>query len=58
MHGFNRGVKAGDLVLAGTLFTDVAERMVQRHRCQAVVMACTEIPLALRPCRGTRAYAW
>jgi aspartate racemase len=52
MRGISEGVKAGDLALATALFTEVAARMVERHRCQAVVMACTEIPLALQALAG------
>lgn len=47
MRGIRDGVKAGDLALATRLFADVAGRMVERHGCRDLVLACTEIPLAL-----------
>lgn len=47
MRGIRDGVKAGDLHLAEQLFVEVASRMVERHNCRNLVLACTEIPLAL-----------
>ncbi len=47
MRGIRDGVKAGDLRLAERLFVDVASRMIDRHGCKSLVLACTEIPLAL-----------
>lgn len=47
MRGIVEGVKAGDMALATLLFSEVAARMVERHGCQDLVLACTEIPLAL-----------
>ncbi|MBB1598773.1 aspartate/glutamate racemase family protein [Variovorax sp. UMC13] len=47
MRGIVEGVKAGDMALASTLFAEVAARMVERHGCRHLVLACTEIPLAL-----------
>jgi aspartate racemase len=49
MHGIYHGVKAGHLDEAGGHFADVAQAVVRRHGCQAVIMGCTEIPLALPP---------
>jgi aspartate racemase len=49
MHGIYHGVKAGRLEEAQGHFADVAQALVRRHGCQAVVMGCTEIPLALPP---------
>ncbi len=43
------GVKAGRLEEAQGHFADMAQALVRRHGCQAVVMGCTEIPLALPP---------
>jgi aspartate racemase len=47
MQGIYQGVKAGDMALAQACFTDVANGMVQRHGLQALILGCTEIPLAL-----------
>lgn len=40
-------VKAGDVAQATRLFSEVAGRMVERHGSETLVLACTEIPLAL-----------
>lgn len=47
MEGIYAGVKAGDLGLARARFGTVARAVAQRHGCRTVLMACTEIPLAL-----------
>ncbi len=52
MNGIYRGVKAGDMVLAQTSFTQVAEALVRRHGLSTLVMGCTEIPLVLRRMPG------
>lgn len=48
MHGIVDGVKAGDLPLAQACFEHVATALVQRGGVSTLVLACTEIPLALR----------
>jgi aspartate racemase len=53
MRGIRDGVKAGDLELATRLFSEVARRMVERHRCEDLLLACTEIPLALHSLPGS-----
>ena len=52
MRGIRDGVKAGDLGLATRLFAEVARRMVERHGCDSLLLACTEIPLALHGVPG------
>jgi aspartate racemase len=47
MRGIYDGVKAGDLQLAASLFRDVAEALCARHAVEALILGCTEIPLAL-----------
>lgn len=47
MQGIYDGVKAGNLALARQCFETVARALQQRHGLDAVVMGCTEIPLAL-----------
>lgn len=47
MEGIYAGVKAGDLDLARERFGRVARAVARRHGCRTVLMACTEIPLAL-----------
>jgi len=47
MRGIQNGVKAGDLALARACFDAVAQPLVDRHGCTALLLACTEIPLAL-----------
>ncbi len=47
MRGILHGVKAGRLPLAEACFRDVADRLVRRHGLATLVLACTEIPLAL-----------
>jgi len=48
MRGIYEGVKTGDLVLAQACFVEVAQALRARHgRAIALVMGCTEIPLAL-----------
>lgn len=52
MRGIQEGVKAGKIPLARDCFGTVGEQMVQRHACEALVLACTEIPLALTSLPG------
>jgi aspartate racemase len=52
MRGIYEGVKAGDLPLARMLFVDVARRLADRHGVSALVLGCTEIPLALAEVPG------
>jgi aspartate racemase len=47
MDGIYRGVKAGDMALARRHFTAVACTLAERHGLTALIMGCTEIPLAL-----------
>jgi aspartate racemase len=47
MQGIYDGVKAGDLALAQERFTRAARQLRAEHGDIALVMACTEIPLAL-----------
>jgi aspartate racemase len=47
MRGIEQ-VKAGDLVSAEASLRQVAERLVERHGLTTLVLACTEIPLALQ----------
>lgn len=48
MRGIYDGVKAGELALARSCFSQVALRLAQRHGPVAIVMGCTEIPLGLQ----------
>jgi aspartate racemase len=48
MRGIYDGVKAGDRAQANVLFTGVADALCARHGLQALILGCTEIPLALR----------
>jgi aspartate racemase len=48
MVGIYQGVKGDDLVLARECFTTVAQALQQRHGLKALIMGCTEIPLALQ----------
>lgn len=52
MYGIYSGVKTGDLVLAQLCFESVARGLVLRHGLGALVMGCTEIPLALKNLSG------
>ncbi len=47
MQGIYDGVKAGDMALAQTCFARVANRLLAQHPLQALILGCTEIPLAL-----------
>lgn len=47
MQGIYDGVKAGNLALAQERFTTVGAQLRAEHGDVALVMACTEIPLAL-----------
>lgn len=49
MDGIYQGVKAGNMARASLLFERVARTLVTRHRLSAVILGCTEIPLALPP---------
>lgn len=52
MKGIYQGVKAGDMALAQDCFSRVAQALAERHSLSTLVMACTEIPLALRSVPG------
>lgn len=47
MAGIYDGVKAGDIAYARQCFTEVAQAMADRHALDALILGCTEIPLAL-----------
>jgi len=47
MRGIYEGVKAGNTALANELFVHVASALCKRHSLRALILACTEIPLAL-----------
>lgn len=47
MQGIYDGVKAGNMPLAQRCFSEVAQALAQRHGGAALVLGCTEIPLAL-----------
>lgn len=46
MRGIYEGVKAGNMALARSLFTAVAASMMSTFEVEALVLGCTEIPLA------------
>jgi aspartate racemase len=48
MAGIYQGVKAGRMRWAGEQFAQVALELARRHELQALILGCTEIPLALR----------
>ena len=48
MRGIYDGVKAGDMRLAESCFSQVALQLVERHGPVTLVMGCTEVPLGLR----------
>ncbi len=52
MQGIYAGVKRGDLALARACFEPVARAMVERHGVATLLLACTEIPLALHAVPG------
>ena len=52
MRGIYSGVKAGNMALARTEFSSVALGLARRCKLQALVMGCTEIPLALTDFAG------
>lgn len=54
MQGIYDGVKAGDMALAVDRFGRVARELRERHADIALVMACTEIPLALPQVPGAQ----
>ena len=47
MRGIYEGVKTGDMVCAQSCFVEVSQRLMRRHGDIALIMGCTEIPLAL-----------
>lgn len=47
MRGIYDGVKTGDMARAQTCFVEVAQGLMARHSDIALIMGCTEIPLAL-----------
>jgi aspartate racemase len=47
MQGIYDGVKAGDMALARSRFVEAGSELRDRHGDLPLVMACTEIPLAL-----------
>jgi aspartate racemase len=47
MQGIYEGVKAGNMVLAQTCFSEVALALHARHGAYPLIMGCTEIPLGL-----------
>ncbi|WP_280188613.1 aspartate/glutamate racemase family protein [Delftia sp. PS-11] len=51
MQGIYEGVKQGDMALAAQRFGQVLAPLLQRHGDVPVLMACTEIPLALPQAR-------
>lgn len=54
MRGIYQGVKAGDMALARQCFSEAALGLASGHPDMALVMACTEIPLALPQCPQMR----
>jgi aspartate racemase len=54
MRGIREGVKAGRIELARECFERVARALAERHDLDTVVLACTEIPLALPALPGVR----
>ena len=52
MQGIYQGVKAGNMALAHTYFTQVAGALARRHGLSTLVLGCTEIPLALQHVPG------
>lgn len=54
MQGIYDGVKAGNVALAVDRFGRVARQLRERHADLALVMACTEIPLALPQVPGAQ----
>lgn len=47
MRGIYDGVKTGDMAHAQHCFVEVGQRLMARHGGIALIMGCTEIPLAL-----------
>jgi len=56
MHGIYQGVKAGNMALAQQYFVQAAQALCARHGALPMVMACTEIPLALP--QAAQAQGW
>ncbi|MFZ4479835.1 MAG: aspartate/glutamate racemase family protein [Rhodoferax sp.] len=56
MQGIYAGVKTGDMALAQICFVEVAQQLLARHGAIPLIMACTEIPLALP--QAAQAASW
>lgn len=56
MDGIYEGVKAADLARAEARFVDVGQRLRARHGAVALIMGCTEIPLALGGAAAARGW--
>lgn len=54
MRGIREGVKAGRIDMARDTFTTVGQALAKRHGLDTLVLACTEIPLALHTLAGVR----
>jgi aspartate racemase len=54
MKGIREGVKAGRMDLARDAFSSVGQVLAKRHGVETLVLACTEIPLALHALAGVR----
>ncbi|MET0310874.1 MAG: amino acid racemase [Burkholderiaceae bacterium] len=52
MRGIYEGVKAGDIALARECFSEAARRLAEAHGLSALILGCTEIPLALKEVGG------
>ena len=52
MEGIYQGVKAGDLPFARRRFEAVSLALAERHGTDAIIMGCTEIPLAMKAGNG------
>jgi aspartate racemase len=52
MEGIYQGVKAGNLSFARERFAAVTVALAERHGTDAIIMGCTEIPLALKAGAG------
>lgn len=52
MRGIYDGVKGNRMDLAHKCFLNVAQAMINRHQLPALVLGCTEIPLALKALPG------
>lgn len=54
MRGIREGVKGGRMNLARDVFSSVGQAVAKRHGVETLVLACTEIPLALHALPGVR----